>query len=145
MKTTAVRIYGKKDLRLESFELPPIKEDEILARIVSDSICTSTHKAAEQGANHKRVPDDVADNPTIVGHEFCGEIMEVGPKWVSEWKPGDRFAIQPAINYKGSLYAPGYSYQYIGGDATYVIVPHEFMECGCLLAQIFNNFTIQFI
>jgi hypothetical protein len=31
MKTTAVRLYGKKDLRLESFELPPIKDDEILA------------------------------------------------------------------------------------------------------------------
>ena len=26
MKTTAVRLYGKEDLRLETFELPPIKE-----------------------------------------------------------------------------------------------------------------------
>lgn len=30
MKTRAVRLYGKKDLRLEEFELPEIKEDEIL-------------------------------------------------------------------------------------------------------------------
>ena len=28
MKTTAVRLYGEKDLRLESFELPEMKEDE---------------------------------------------------------------------------------------------------------------------
>ena len=41
--------------------------------------------------------------------------------------------IQPAINYKGSLASPGYSYRYIGGDATYVVIPHEVMECGCLL------------
>ena len=39
MKTKAVRLYGKEDLRLEEFELPEIKEDEILARVVSDSIC----------------------------------------------------------------------------------------------------------
>ena len=39
MKTKAVRIYGVDDLRLDEFELPAIKEDEILARVVSDSIC----------------------------------------------------------------------------------------------------------
>ena len=56
MKTKAVRIYGKKDLRLEEFELPPIKDDEILARIVSDSICMSSYKASMQGADHSGYP-----------------------------------------------------------------------------------------
>ena len=45
MKTKAVRLYGKDDLRLEEFELPAIREDEILARVVSDSICMSSYKA----------------------------------------------------------------------------------------------------
>lgn len=49
MKTRAVRIYGKKDLRLEEFELPAIKDGEILIKIVSDSICMSTYKVAIQG------------------------------------------------------------------------------------------------
>ncbi|MCG2822006.1 MAG: L-sorbose 1-phosphate reductase, partial [Candidatus Atribacteria bacterium] len=71
MKTKAVRLYGKNDLRLEEFELPPIKEDEILAHIISDSLCMSSYKAAIQGANHKRVPTNVAENPIIIGHEFC--------------------------------------------------------------------------
>jgi len=133
METKAVRLYGKKDLRLETFELPAVKSDEILVKIISDAICMSSYKAAIQGAQHKRVPDDVADNPTIIGHEFSGEIVEVGSKWSDGWKTGDRFVIQPAINYKGSLYAPGYSYKYIGGAMTYGIVPQEFMECGCLL------------
>ena len=31
MKTKAVRLYGKKDLRVEEFELPQISEDEVLA------------------------------------------------------------------------------------------------------------------
>ena len=30
MKTKAVRMYGTRDLRLEEFELPQIKDDEIL-------------------------------------------------------------------------------------------------------------------
>ena len=133
MKTKAVRLYGTNDLRLEEFELPEIKDDEILAHVISDSICMSSHKAAIQGANHKRVPDNVADNPVIIGHEFCGEIVKVGAKWADKYHAGERFAIQPAMNYKGSLAAPGYSYQYIGGDATYVIIPHEVMETECLL------------
>ena len=137
MKTKAVRLYGTCDLRLEEFELPQIKEDEILAKVVSDSICMSSYKSSHQGAAHKRVPDDVAENPTIIGHEFAGEIVEVGPKWAGQFKPGDKFSIQPALNYPdapvGVLSAPGYSYKYIGGDATYVVIPAEVMEMGCLL------------
>ncbi len=133
MKTRAVRLYGVNDLRTEEFELPEIRDCEILARVISDSICMSSHKAALQGAAHKRVPDDVAENPIILGHEFCGEIIEVGEKWKDQFKEGDKFSIQPAINYKGSLAAPGYSYHNIGGGATYVIIPNEVMELGCLL------------
>lgn len=133
MKTKAVRIYGKNDLRLEEFELPPIHGDEILAEIVSDAICMSSHKAALQGANHKRVPDDVAVNPTIIGHEFSGVLVDVGIKWKEKFKAGQKFAIQPALNYRNSLNSPGYSYKFIGGDATYVIIPNEVMEMNCLL------------
>ena len=81
MKTKAVRLYGKEDIRLEEFDLPEIKDDEILAKVVSDSICMSSFKAAEQGADHKRVPKDIATNPVIIGHEFCGDIIKVGKKW----------------------------------------------------------------
>lgn len=137
MITRAVRLYGKKDLRLEEFELPQIKEDEILAKVVSDSICMSSYKASSQGTDHKRIPDDVAENPIIIGHEFAGELLEVGAKWADKFKAGDKFSIQPALYYEkgpvGILSAPGYSYQYIGGDATYVVIPNEVMEQDCLL------------
>jgi threonine dehydrogenase-like Zn-dependent dehydrogenase len=97
----------------------------------------SSHKAAVQGQKHKRVPDDVAENPIIIGHEFCGEILEVGTRWSEQFKPGQRFSIQPALNYPdgpvGILSAPGYSYQYIGGDAQHVIIPAEVMQQDCLL------------
>ena len=138
MKTKAIRLYGKKDLRMEEFELPKINDDEILAKVVSDSLCMSSYKASTQATDHKRIPNDVADNPIIIGHEFAGELVEVGAKWAHQFKAGDKFSIQPALNYEdgpvGILSAPGYSYQYIGGDATYVIIPKEVMEKDCLLA-----------
>lgn len=137
MKTKAIRLYGEKDLRLETLELPEIKENEILARIVSDSICMSSYKAATQAGRHKRVPDNVAKNPIIIGHEFCGEILQVGDRWSDRFTAGQRFSIQPALNFEngpvGILSAPGYSYRYIGGDSQHVIIPSEVMEQGCLL------------
>ena len=137
MKTKAVRLYGENDLRLEEFELPAIKETEILAKIISDSICMSSYKAASQGPNHKRVPDNVAETPVIIGHEFCGEIVEVGSTWADQFAAGQKFSIQPALVDEngpvGVLSAPGYSYPNIGGDAQYIIIPEEVMTNNCLL------------
>lgn len=137
MKTKAVRIYGKDDLRLEEFELPQIKDDEILAQVMCDSICMSSYKATQQGADHKRIPNDVHIHPTIIGHEFSGVLKEVGKKWAGKFNAGMKFSIQPAINYAdgpvGIQGAPGYSYRFIGGDATYVVIPNEVMEMNCLL------------
>ena len=98
MKTRAVRMYGQDDLRLEVFELPEIKEDEILVKVVCDSVCMSTYKALKQGAHHKRVPEDVHENPIIVGHEMSGEIVKVGSKYHGEFKPGQKFSLQPALS-----------------------------------------------
>jgi threonine dehydrogenase-like Zn-dependent dehydrogenase len=145
MKTKAVRIHGVNDLRLDEFELPGIHDDEILAKIVSDSICMSTHKLAVQGAAHKRIRHNLTANPVIIGHEFCGVIEKVGARWADKFEPGARFAIQPALNYPGidgrpTLWAPGYSYEFIGGDASYVIIPKEVMEMDCLLDYEADNF-----
>ena len=137
MYTKAVRLYGKEDLRLEEFELPEINDDEILAKVVSDSICMSSYKASHQGTDHKRIPGNVSENPVIIGHEFAGEIVRVGKNWQHKFRAGQKYSIQPAIYYPdgpvGILSAPGYSYTHIGGDATYVIIPKDVMAQDCLL------------
>ena len=66
--TTALRLYGKRDLRLETFTLPAMQDDEILARVVTDSLCLSSWKEANQCADHKNVPDYLATSHSIIGH-----------------------------------------------------------------------------
>ncbi len=68
-----------------------------------------------------------------MGHEFAGDIVKVGKAHQDKFKPGMKFTLQPALNYKGTMWSPGYSYEFFGGDATYCIIPAEVMELGCLL------------
>jgi L-sorbose 1-phosphate reductase len=94
----------------------------------------STYKAVRQGSGHKRVPADVAEHPVIIGHEFCGEILEVGSRWRHQFQPGERFAIQPAVSDGAKDYPTiGYAYGLVGGAATHVIIPETVLACGCLL------------
>ena len=80
MKTKAVRLYGEKNLKLEEFELPTIKDGEILIKVISDSVCMSTYKTYLQGEKHLRVPNGIDKNPIIIGHEFCAEIVKAESK-----------------------------------------------------------------
>lgn len=97
MKARNVRLYAANDLRLDTFELPEIRDDEILVKVVSDSICMSTYKCAILGTEHKRVHPDVAEYPAIMGHEFAGDIVKVGAKHQDKFKLGMKFTLQPAL------------------------------------------------
>ncbi len=134
METLALRLYGENDLRLERFDLPEITDDEILADIVTNSICMSDYKATIQGAQHKRVPDDVDRNPIILGHEFCGKFLKIGRHWQHKFRVGQKYGVQPQLNIPGHEHrAPGYSFPYIGGNATRIVIPKEVLELNCLL------------
>jgi threonine dehydrogenase-like Zn-dependent dehydrogenase len=136
MKTFAVRMYGKNKIKLEQFDLPSLREDEILAHIISDSICKSTYKTILVGSEHIAVPNDLIEQPVIIGHELCGEIMKVGKKWRKRFKPGMKITFQPKVEHENQpkeIKGVGYSYPYMGGAATYVVLPSELMELDCVL------------
>ena len=154
MKTTALRLYGKRDLRLETFDLPEMQEDEILATVVTDSLCLSSWKEANLGENHKKVPDDVATNPIIIGHEFCGDILAVGKKWQHKFQPGQRYVIQANLQVAmlRDLFNPSYENIYVNDETVF----HEIKDYVSLIAPeraeivklykgqlpIFDNFGI---
>ncbi len=65
--------------------------------MVSDGLCMSSSRQPGR-EQHKRIPNNVAEHPVMVGHEFS-----VSLRWALQmavgFKPGDSFAIQPALNY----------------------------------------------
>ena len=109
-----------------------MKDDEIEARIVTDSLCMSTYKVSNQGEKHKKLPNDLKNHPVIMGHEFCGVITKVGEKWKHLYKPGDCFVAQPNLG-RADTFSLGYSFPYVGGEATNVVIMNEAIEKGCLL------------
>lgn len=132
MKTRAAVLAGKSKIYIREFELPEITEDELLVKVVSDSVCLSTYKALIRGEEHKRVPENVSEHPAIVGHEFAGIIEKVGSNLRGKFREGQRFVLQPAMGLE-SGYSAGYSYEYFGGDATYCIIPKIAIDLGCVL------------
>lgn len=119
-------------MRLEEFDLPKMQHDEMLVKIMTDSVCMSTYKLSKQGEKHMRTPETL-NPPIIVGHEMCGYILEVGEKWQNDYKPGQKFTIQPSLLHEGRQKNPGYYYPYYGGDCTYCIIPNEAIEGNCVI------------
>lgn len=133
VQSKALRLYGKNNMQIDTFSLPKIKDDEILAEVVSDSMCMSSWKLAKEGEDHKKTPNNLKDNPIIVGHEFSGKIIKVGSKWQGKYHENQNIVVQPNLARDDTPFVPGYSYPYIGGDATFINIPNEVMELGCLI------------
>ena len=77
----------------DDLPIPEIGDDDILVKIRCVSVCTTDTNDIMSWAAYaqKRVHP-----PVILGHEACGDIIEVG-KNVTDRKIGDRVAIEPYI------------------------------------------------
>lgn len=131
MRIEGVRLYGVKDIRLEQFELPDIKDDEILLKVVCNGIAMSTLKEITLAQRHLRVPKNIKKKPILIGHEFSGTIEQVGEKWKYDFFKGEKYVIVPEVPCQ--IESPGYSYEYFGGAATYCIIPGDVIAKGCLI------------
>src|SRR5512136_2300958 len=83
----AVRAHGPGDLRYEEIPTPPVGPDEALVRIRAAGICGTDLEIADGTAVHIR--SGRARLPFIPGHEWAGEIVEVG-RDVQGFAVGDR-------------------------------------------------------
>jgi len=79
--------YGGNNIKIEDRPKPTITDNEVLLRVRAVSICGSELHAYE-GISERRKP------PLIMGHEFSGEIAEVG-KQVKNFEVGERVTVDP--------------------------------------------------
>jgi len=77
----ALVITGISKVELQDLEIPKYKDDEVLIKVKYCGICGSDLPRALDGGVHSF--------PIVVGHEFSGQIVEVGEK-VKNVKVGDR-------------------------------------------------------
>lgn len=81
MKALVKKAKGKGQIELLDYPIPQVKEGYVLLRIEVAGICGSDLKIYND--EHPYFP------PVILGHEFSGEVVGVGPG-VQGWKKGDR-------------------------------------------------------
>jgi len=81
--------YGGEDIKIEDVPKPRIESTEVLVRVRSVGICGSDLHAFE-GISKRRKP------PLIMGHEFSGEVEEVG-RDTTGLGIGDIVVVDPVI------------------------------------------------
>lgn len=80
----ALKLYGKRDLRYEEADMPTIEQpDDVILKVKTVGIC---------GSDISRYSKLGPYVPGMVwGHEFSGEVIEVGSE-VTDIEIGDRAA-----------------------------------------------------
>ncbi|MCH7816691.1 MAG: alcohol dehydrogenase catalytic domain-containing protein [Proteobacteria bacterium] len=71
---------GKQRFEIEEIPTPSPGPDQVLVKVHFCAIC---------GTDVHAFLYDIAPPGTVLGHEFAGDVVEVGPS-VTEWKVGDR-------------------------------------------------------
>jgi L-iditol 2-dehydrogenase len=84
----AVRMYAPGELKIEQVNVPEIKENEVLIKVMAVGICGSDIPRILQYGAHI--------SPITPGHEFAGEIVKAGSK-VRRFVLGDRVTVPPLM------------------------------------------------
>lgn len=71
-------LYGVKDLRIQETEIPRVGDGEVLVKVKAATTCGTDLKIYQRGYVEK-----IIKLPTIFGHEWAGEVVDVGTKL--EW------------------------------------------------------------
>jgi 2-desacetyl-2-hydroxyethyl bacteriochlorophyllide A dehydrogenase len=83
MNMKAAIMYDARDMRVEEADVPQSKAGTAVIKVVSSGVC---------GSDLHWYSARPYPNPTVLGHEVSGEIVEVG-KGVSSLKVGDRVCV----------------------------------------------------
>ena len=117
------------ELRIDQVPDPTPASGQLIIRSLACCICASdihmlhhSHRLAEWSAAHEGPFDFDPNADLVLGHEFCGEVVEVGPDCTGAFSPGDRVVSQPLVLHDRGFAVLGYSNRYPGGFAEYLAV-----------------------
>jgi L-iditol 2-dehydrogenase len=131
----AAVFYGPGDLRLEQRPVPDIADNELLLKTAACAVCGSDVRTFRFGASN-------ITQPVIIGHEISGTIERIG-RSLSAFSRGQRVAVAPAVPCGICSYCRrgietmcddlrSIGYQFNGGFAEYMVVPHAAINAGCV-------------
>ncbi|QLB20811.1 butanediol dehydrogenase [Vespertiliibacter pulmonis] len=134
----AVRWHGQKDIRVEMVAIPEVKPHQVKIAVKFTGICGSDLHEYLGGPifipTEKEHPYSKQKAPIIMGHEFAGEVVEIGAD-VSSIKVGDKVTVEPILAKNGLLgmynLDPNLGFVGLSGDggfAEYCVVDAELVH-----------------
>jgi len=136
---------GFENLKVAEVPIQKINSNQLLARVDAAGVCTSILKLIDQGPDHTFIRGwDMDKNPVILGDEGAITLVQVGQNLKTKYAPGQRFAIQPAVDtdpihfrerYRDveNMHKCAVGYTLGGHLAQYIIVQEEVLKADCLL------------
>lgn len=145
MQALIAKGRGFENLEVADVPIPQIKENQILARVDAAGVCTSILKLIDQGPDHTFIRGwDMEKFPVILGDEGAIALVKIGDNLKDKYSPGQRFAIQPAvdtypINHREryadveNMHKCAVGYTLGGHLAQYIVVQEEVLKADCML------------
>ena len=145
MQALIAKGRGFGNLEIAEVPIPPINANQCLARVDAAGVCTSILKLIDQGPDHTFIRGwDMAKYPVILGDEGAITLVKIGENLKDQYQPGQRFAIQPAVDTDPINHRDRYSdvermhkcavgYTLGGHLAQYIVVQEEVLKADCML------------
>ncbi len=146
MKAVVLSGVGFESLAVKDVPVPKPGPRQLLARVDAAGVCTSILKLLVQGPAHTFINGwDLEQFPIILGDEGAVTLVEIGDELTGQYEPGQRFAIQPAVDVAPINHCERYrdqakgmhkvavGYSLPGHLAQYMLIPEEVLEGKCLL------------
>lgn len=130
----AAVLYAPNDLKVAEVKYPQVGKGDVVIRVKAAAIC-GTDGRIITGKKTKGVR-----YPSVIGHEFSGEIVEVGED-VTQLQVGDAIAVDPVIPCRSCVYCrigkenvclnrQAIGYEFDGAFAEYVRIPEIALASG---------------
>ena len=119
-------------LRVDSIDDPEPGRGQVLVRNLACGICASDIHLLQHGARLADWSREFGgpfsmdlDRDLVMGHEFCGEIVDHGPGATRSLREGARVTSVPTIMHDGGFAVAGYDNEYPGGFGELMVLAED--------------------